>query len=287
MLHLRSKLLTKIKRMLILNKETVILSYELGKGGLPFIERQGALERVLLEDSRKEEEISFTSKDGGITYIHEYLWYPDASISVIRLGYVENDSYQYCIVVVSMNEKFPYIVVHDYENVFKDAADAEEVICYSLKKALGRCFECISISQCYDEEAIKWVIHGYEVYQSAAKDKKRLEAKLTNYGKRKRNIKEYRDYLEVADEKKKEVMAILHAHIDETTSAKAVIMAIRAVEDLKIGNRAPHLAFQMEFGAGKGRDKSAYSGYLNAPQSTICNDENYQKMIKKLKPYAP
>jgi hypothetical protein len=273
--------------MIILNKESVILSYELGKGEIPFLERQGALERVLLEDSRKEEEICFTSKDGDITYVHEYLWYPDASISVIRLGYLENDSYQYCIVVVSMNEKFPYIVVHDYENVFKDAADVEEVICYSLKKALGRCFECISISQCYNEEAIKWVIHGYEVYQSAAKDKKRLETKLTNYGKRKRNVKQYWDYLVIDDDKKKEVMTILHAHTDKTTSAKAVMMAIKAVEDLKIGNRAPHLAFQMEFGAGKGRDKSAYSSYLNAPKSKVSNDKNYQKMIKKLKPFAP
>ena len=273
--------------MTILNKESVILSYELGKGELPFIERQGALERVLLEDSRKEEEFVFASKDGGTTYVHEYLWYPNASISVMRLGYMEKCNYRYCIVVVSLNEKYPYIVVHDYMNVFKDAADAEKVICYSLKKALGRCFECISISQCSDEKAKMWVIHGYEVYQSAVMDKKRLETKLTNYGKHKPNIKEYSDYLEVADDKKDVVMQNLHAHIDKNTSAKSVIMAIRAVEDLKIGNRAPHLAFQMEFGAGKGRDKSAYSSYLNAPKSAICNDENYQKMIKKLKPFAP
>jgi hypothetical protein len=273
--------------MIIFSKESVILSYQLGKGGLPFIERQGALERVLREDSLKEEEFCFASKDGGTSYVHEYLWYPNANISVMRLGYVENCNYQYCIVVVSMDEMFPYIVVHDYQQVFKDAAEVEDTICYSLKKALGRCLECISISQCYDEEAIKWVIHRYEVYQSAVTDKKRLENKLTNYGKHKPNIKEYSDYLEVADDKKDVVMQNLHAHIDKNTSAKSVIMAIRAVEDLKIGNRAPHLAFQMEFGAGKGRDKSAYSSYLNAPKSAICNDENYQKMIKKLKPYAP
>ena len=273
--------------MIIFSKESVILSYQLGKGGLPFIERQGALERVLREDSLKEEEFCFASKDGGTSYVHEYLWYPNANISVMRLGYVENYNYQYCIVVVSMDEMFPYIVVHDYQQVFKDAAEVEDTICYSLKKALGRCLECISISQCYDEEAIKWVIHRYEVYQSAVTDKKRLETKLTNYGKHKPNIKEYSDYLEVADDKKDVVMQNLHAHIDKNTSAKSVIMAIRAVEDLKIGNRAPHLAFQMEFGAGKGRDKSAYSSYLNAHKSAICNDENYQKMIKKLKPYAP
>jgi hypothetical protein len=100
--------------MLILSKESVILSYQLGKGGLPFIERQGALERVLREDSLKEEEFSFASKDGGTNYVHEYLWYPNANISVMRLGYVENYNYQYCIVVVSMDEMFPYIVVHDY-----------------------------------------------------------------------------------------------------------------------------------------------------------------------------
>ena len=175
--------------MIILSKESVILSYQLGKGGLPFIERQGALERVLREDSLKEEEFCFASKDGGTSYVHEYLWYPNANISVMRLGYVENYNYQYCIVVVSMDEMFPYIVVHDYQQVFKDAAEVEDTICYSLKKALGRCLECISISQCYDEEAIKWVIHGYEVYQSAVTDKKRLETKLTNYGKHKPNIK--------------------------------------------------------------------------------------------------
>ena len=57
--------------MLILSKESVILSYQLGKGGLPLIERQGALERVLREDSLKEEEFSFASKDGGTSYEHE------------------------------------------------------------------------------------------------------------------------------------------------------------------------------------------------------------------------
>ena len=259
-----------------------IFSYQLATGELPFPERQGALTKVMCEDSREEIKLKFTNRKGNTTYSHSYKWPPAHGVAVFRLGSGKEMGAPHCVVILSLNDTNPFMILYKSKPAFRNANEVVGILNRSLSQALARYYETISICPCQSKEGKEWAEKELNVYQVAVSHKTQLDSLLDGVSWHENR---YRDSLKVAEDKKADVMALLHRLTDHEKGAKRVMKIQRAAIDAKMLVKPPHAVFEREFGFGKGRKGSSYSEYLNPLYKGYENDDEYKDLINLFKTY--
>lgn len=218
-------------------------SGELEMGERP-LKRKEALERVMIEDYLRENKLVFTSTKRNVEFKREYMWIPepDGVVTVFKLGYERKSGvdkslwsvkklmdFPHCVIVISLKESSPYILVWGYENAFKSGNEVMEI----LADALETCFNGRGVSMSVtpinkDREAERWMKHMLGVYKKAKKHKEKTIAALNSFEARPAGgTSDFRSCI-VDSEKADAIIALIRKYMKDKKEAQDIFMSVVA-----------------------------------------------------------
>ena len=232
-----------------------LFKYQFGSGELEMgecpLKRKNALERVMIEDYLRENRLVFTNIKRNIDYMREYMWIPtpDGEVTVFKFGYERkcnaNKSrwstrklvdFPHCVIVLSLKESSPYILVWGFEESFKSADKVIGVLGDALNtRFYGRGIS-ISITPCdhHDIDAEDWGHDMLKVYQKTRKHKEVISTLLHNSANKKRQISsDFKTCVE-DPEKADAVIDMMHKYMKGKRDPKDIFMVVAAAEKAQV-----------------------------------------------------
>ena len=233
----------------------LIYKYQFGSGELDMgeypLKRKEALERVMIEDYLRENRLVFTNIKRNLDYLLEYMWIPtpDGVVAVFKFGYERKCNasksrwsirklveFPHCVIVLSLKESSPYILVSGYEESFKSADKVMGVLSDALNtRFYGRGIS-ISITPCdyHDIDAEDWGHDMLKVYQKANKHKEIISAMLNNSVNKRRQIScDFKTCVE-DPEKADAIIALISKYMKGRKDPKDIFMSVAAAEKAQV-----------------------------------------------------
>lgn len=267
---------------------------ELALGKQP-LSRQDALKTVINEDFLRLHRFVFSNKVGRKKYVREYMWAQEKVVIVFKFGYLRNvctqkpswdveqkSDFPHCVVVVSLENSSPYIVIANYESSFKDASEVAKLIEHGLNSSFYGRGLLVKIKPCGSKntDAELWADYMFKTYSQARIYKALTEESLEKYEQNNKKS-DFRQFV-VEEDKADEVMTLLHKYIRGKKKPKDIMRPLRAAiyanaisPDISIND------FRKEFGNIMDRYSSLFSKYKKKETSSYDNDDLYKDMKEK------
>lgn len=261
-----------------------MISYKVFKYGFGLgeqtVQHDDVLCRVMIADFERKQRLQFKDPSGNRTFVHEYLWMDRdvPLVTVFKLGYVlKKTDFPHCVVVVSLKEDNPYIVIANYETAFESADEVAEILGDALNSSLATYGLSVSLSPCseFDMDAEDWVEYMYKVYKTAKKHKLETQKALGSYRRKddKANLKACFIFEDKADD----IVNLIHLFAKGKTEAKDIMRPFKAAMDAGVLRRLSYNEFGCFFDCVK-VNRSSYYKYAKPDMKPYEFDDLFIRM---------